>query len=96
VELISIEQAILEQVRSLPPAQQQAILDFAEFLVQQSQKPKHQWSSDFLSTFGAWKGTLIRLSQEVDEYEWSDNFLAPTYGICVDDPILIDNSWRPR
>lgn len=34
---MSIEQAILEKVRSLPADKQQEILDFAEFLVQKSQ-----------------------------------------------------------
>jgi len=29
------------------------------------QKPeKRQWSSDFLSTFGAWEGELVRAPQE--------------------------------
>lgn len=32
---MNIEQALLEQVRSLTPAQQQAVLDFAAFLQQQ-------------------------------------------------------------
>ena len=32
----SIEQALLEQVRALTPAQQQTILDFAAFLRQQA------------------------------------------------------------
>ncbi|MEP0900341.1 DUF2281 domain-containing protein [Nodosilinea sp. FACHB-13] len=31
---MNIEQALLEQVRSLTPAQQQAVLDFAAFLQQ--------------------------------------------------------------
>lgn len=88
---MSIEQAVLEKVRSLPPDKQQEVLDFAEFLVQHCYNPKHQWSSDFLSTFGAWKGTLVRPSQQVDEHGWSADFLARTYGICADDPIVVDD-----
>lgn len=34
---MTIEQAILEKVRSLPPERQQQVLNFAEFLVQKSQ-----------------------------------------------------------
>lgn len=34
---MSIEQTILERVRSLPPDKQQEVLDFAEFLVQKHQ-----------------------------------------------------------
>lgn len=34
---MSIKQAILDKVRSLPLEKQQEILDFAEFLVQKSQ-----------------------------------------------------------
>ena len=33
---MDIEQALLEQVRSLPPEQQQEVLDFAAFLRQKS------------------------------------------------------------
>lgn len=64
---MSIEQAILEKVRSLTPEKQQEILDFAEFLVQKSQvSAKRQWSAEFLSTFGAWEGELVRAPQEDD------------------------------
>jgi len=62
---MTLEQAILEKVRSLPLEKQQEILDFAEFLVEKSHAPtKCQWSSDFLSTFGAWEGELVRAPQE--------------------------------
>lgn len=65
---MTIEQAILEKVRSLAPEKQQAILDFAESLVQTSQAPiKRQWSAAFLSTFGAWEGELVRAPQALDE-----------------------------
>ena len=61
---MTLEQAILEKVRSLSPEKQQEILDFAEFLFQKSQDPaKRPWSSEFLSTFGAWKGELVRPPQ---------------------------------
>lgn len=61
---MTLEQAILEKVRSLSPEQQQEILDFAEFLLQKSQVlTQRQWSSDFLSTFGAWDGELVRAPQ---------------------------------
>jgi hypothetical protein len=60
-----VEEAILEKIRSLPPNKQQEILDFTEFLVQKSQAlTKTQWSSEFLSTFGAWDGELVRAPQE--------------------------------
>lgn len=62
---MNIEQTLVERVRSLPLEKQQEILDFAEFLVQKSQfSTKPQWSSDFLSTFGAWEGELGRAPQE--------------------------------
>jgi hypothetical protein len=61
---MTLEQAILEKVRSLSPDKQQKILDFAESLVQESQvSTKRQWSSEFLSTFGAWEGELVRAPQ---------------------------------
>jgi hypothetical protein len=56
------------------------------------QKPeKRQWSSDFLSTFGAWKGDLVRAPQEVNERGWPVGFFEQTYGICADDPIVVDD-----
>ena len=62
---MNIEQTLVERIRSLPLEKQQEILDFADFLVQKSQSPaKSQWSSDFLSTFGAWEGELVRAPQE--------------------------------
>lgn len=61
---MTLEQAILEKVRSLPLEKQQKILDFAESLVHESQAPtKRQWSSEFLSAFGAWEGELVRAPQ---------------------------------
>lgn len=61
---MTLEQAILEKVRFLSLDKQQEILDFAEFLLQKSPAPaKRQWSSDFLSTFGAWEGELVRAPQ---------------------------------
>ncbi len=49
---MTLEQAILEKVRSLPLEKQQEILDFAEFLVEKSHAPtKRPWSSDFLGDF---------------------------------------------
>jgi hypothetical protein len=62
---MTIEQAILEKVRSLQPDKQQELLNFAEALVRDSQAPvKRQWSPEFLSTFGAWEGELVRAPQE--------------------------------
>jgi Protein of unknown function (DUF2281) len=88
---MTIEQAILEKVRSLSPDKQQKILDFAESLVQESQtSTKRQWSSEFLSTFGAWEGELAKTSQEIDERGWPIGFFERIYGICADDPIVID------
>jgi hypothetical protein len=89
---MSIEQAILAKVRSLTPAKQQEILDFAEFLVQKSQaSTNRQWSAEFLSTFSAWEGNLVTALQEVDERGWPTGFFERTYGICADDPIIIDD-----
>lgn len=39
---MTLEQAILEKVRSLSPDKQQEILDFAEFLLQKSQATSPQ------------------------------------------------------
>lgn len=39
MEQATIEQALLEQVRALTPAQQQAVLDFAVFLRQKPPQP---------------------------------------------------------
>lgn len=39
MEQATIEQALLEQVRALTPAQQQAVLDFAAFLRQKTPQP---------------------------------------------------------
>jgi len=39
MEQATIEQALLEQVRALRPAQQQAVLDFAAFLRQKLRQP---------------------------------------------------------
>jgi len=39
MEQATIEQALLEQVRALNPAQQQAVLDFATFLCQKLPQP---------------------------------------------------------
>jgi len=89
---MTLEQAILEKVRSLPLEKQQEILDFAEFLRQKIQaQAKRQWSSEFLSTFGAWEGELARTPQEVDEQGWPIGFFERIYGICADDPIVIDD-----
>ena len=60
---MTLEQAILEKVRSLPLEKQQEILDFAEFLLQKSP---------------------IQASVQ------PERSLAQFYGICADDPIVID------
>ena len=65
---MTLEQAILEKVRSLSPDKQQEILDFAEFLLQKSQTASPHQSS---------------LQPE--------RSLAEFYGICADDPIVIDD-----
>jgi hypothetical protein len=39
MEQATIEQALLEQVRALTPAQQQEVLDFAAFLHQKTPQP---------------------------------------------------------
>lgn len=89
---MTLEQAILEKVRSLSPDKQQKILDFAESLVQESQaSTKRQWSPEFLSAFGAWGGELIRTPQEVDEQGWPIGYFERIYGIRADDPIVIDD-----
>lgn len=64
---MTLEQAILEKVRSLSPDKQQEILDFAEFLIQKSQ-----------TTFPHQSSTQPERS------------LAEFYGICADDPIVIN------
>jgi hypothetical protein len=66
---MTLEQAILEKVRSLSPDKQQEILGFAEFLLQKSQATSpHQLSIQ------------------------SERSLAEFYGICADDPIVIDDA----
>jgi hypothetical protein len=62
MQILTLEQAILETARSLSLDKQQTLLDFAQFLAQKS-PAKKQWSSDFLSTFGAWEGELVREPQ---------------------------------
>ncbi|MCU0549251.1 MAG: DUF2281 domain-containing protein [Leptolyngbya sp. Prado105] len=64
---MTIEQAILEKVRSLSPDKQQKILDFAESLVQEFQTTSPNQSS-----------------------VQPERSLADFYGICADDPIVID------
>lgn len=89
---MTLEQAILEKVRSLSPDKQQEILDFAEFLLQKSQAPaKRQGTSEFLSAFGVREGEPPKTPQEVDERGWPVGFFDHTYGICSDDPIVIDD-----
>jgi len=61
---MTLEQAILEKVRSLSLEKQQEILDFAEFLLQKSP---------------------IQASVQPEPS------LAQFYGICADDPIVIDS-----
>lgn len=45
-ETINIEQAVLDNLRILPNAQQQEVLDFVEFLVQKSGRLKQVSSED--------------------------------------------------
>ncbi|NJN87455.1 MAG: DUF2281 domain-containing protein [Leptolyngbyaceae cyanobacterium SL_7_1] len=57
---IDIEQASLEQVRSLPPEQQQQVLDFAAFLRQKAPLPTKQ------RTPGLHKNTAYWMADEFD------------------------------
>ena len=54
---MSIEQAILEKVRSLAPEKQQEILDFAEFLVQKAQATETSTKIDWQNSpsIGMWQ-----------------------------------------
>ncbi|OUC13581.1 MAG: hypothetical protein B0A82_16630 [Alkalinema sp. CACIAM 70d] len=61
---MTLEEAILQKVRSLPIGEQQELLRFAEVLVQRTHGAERKWSSEFLSTFGAWEGELERAPQE--------------------------------
>lgn len=54
---MTIEEAIIEKLRELPPEKQQEILDFAEFLVQKVQTERRtaqvNWQTD--PCIGMWK-----------------------------------------
>lgn len=57
---MSIEQALLEQLRTLTPEQQQAVLDFAAFLSQRAPKPTSQ------PTPGLHKNTPYSMADDFD------------------------------
>ena len=44
----SIEQAVVEKLRSLPPDKQQEVLDFAEFLERKTRQPEQRRSLEGL------------------------------------------------
>lgn len=54
---MSIEQAIVDKVRSLSPDKQQEILDFAEFLVQKTQTTATPTKTDWRNSpaVGMWE-----------------------------------------
>ena len=41
-ETINLEQAVLENLRILPPEKQQAVLDFVQFLVHKAEKKNYK------------------------------------------------------
>ena len=58
---MSLEQAVLENLRVLPPDKQQEVLDFAQFLRQKTAKPLAQQSLK-----GLWTGVHIT-EEDIDE-----------------------------
>ena len=89
---MTIEEAILERIRVLSLEKQQEVLDFAELLVWRSQvAAKHRWSSGFLSRLGVQEGESVKTCQTVDDMGWPIGFFERIYGICADDPIVVDD-----
>lgn len=89
---MTIERAILERIRVLSLEKQQEVLDFADLLVQRSQvSAKYRWSSEFLSSLGVQESESVKIYQSVDDLGWPIDFFERIYGICADDPIVIDD-----
>ncbi|NJM74387.1 MAG: DUF2281 domain-containing protein [Scytonema sp. RU_4_4] len=61
---MNIEQAVLDNLRILPNAQQQEVLDFVEFLVQKSGKLKQVSSEDSDSSISSTTQEKKQLSRE--------------------------------
>lgn len=60
---MSIEQAVIEKLRTLPPHKQQQVLDFAEFLQQKSIPKRPRRSSK-----GLWANLGINITEaDIDE-----------------------------
>lgn len=60
---MSIEQAVIEKLRTLPPNKQQQVLDFAEFLQQKSIPKRPRRSSK-----GLWANLGINITEaDIDE-----------------------------
>ncbi|MFM7528378.1 MAG: hypothetical protein ACKO63_07795 [Nodosilinea sp.] len=90
---MTIEQATLERIRVLSLEKQQEVLDFADLLVWKSQvAAKHRWSSGFLSRLGVQEGESVKTCQTVDDLGWPSGFLGRIYGICADDPIVVEDN----
>ncbi|MGH8000899.1 MAG: DUF2281 domain-containing protein [Brasilonema sp.] len=87
-ETINIEQAVLNNLRILPNAQQQEVLDFVEFLVQKSGKLKQVSSKDSDSSISSTTQENKQLSlQEIAKLpvEERHKLLAPYVAATAED-----------
>jgi len=58
-QIMTIEQAVIKNLRELPPDKQQEVLNFIQFLKQQSPQKNHQ-----RSLYGLWKDLGIEISEQ--------------------------------
>lgn len=80
---ISLEEAIVEKLRTLPLYRQQEVLDFVEFL--QSKSPN-------LDISGAAKHETQSLNAVIGQGKgWPPGFFEKTFGSCKDHPLVIDS-----
>ncbi len=61
---MSIEQAVLEKLRALPPEKQQEVLDFAAFLQQRTAPPANAIPEPRGSIVGLWDELGIDITEE--------------------------------
>jgi hypothetical protein len=53
----NLEESLVAKLRSLPPDQQQEVVDFADFLASKTRRP-------LINMYGLWKDLGISLSEE--------------------------------
>ena len=80
---MSLEEAILEKVRSLPLDRQQQVLDFVEFLQSKS--------SELTVTATIQPETPMANADTRQGKAWPSGFFQETFGSCKDDSLVIDS-----